>query len=653
MELGEFEEAAQYLKRALEIVKAQTKDSGFELAVTHTNLGNCLIRLGEDRRGEAAAHLQEAVEIFRGRGLFDTHFAAAVMGQGELCELAGDDQEALYKYVRGMESIRNNFGYTDFYYRVKDRYDLVKRKLEESGEAYRDPLSMKGMDICREYYSKVVFPSFSEKFPGLVDRVAMGLVGMGSDCFGLDDELSRDHDWGPDVCIWIREEDLGKYRAELDSWYESLAPEFMGFSRSVSAAGAGRRGILGFESFVRGLEEAGSDCEYRYAGRGETFYFLASGGEVFHDPSGMFEDLRRIATYSRGCGLSFLAYDCRRFSQCLQYNLRRVLLRGDELAAELVLAAGLRHTLHMVHAINSRFAPHEKWLASSAERLPLVSGASSMLKELVSEFSRIRSERITERDLGAMNAVVARMAQALAEGMVRAGYLREDFDTSTGIYMEDIAMDLEKEALFESMSHEELTEYIVKIEFETFDKVINEGGRAECQDNWDTFRIMRTSQYILWEDEMLRQYIRDFEAIVRSGGNPIAEKYARMEESTAPDRWEELKKVYPPRDEETRRIIEAIVAIQVGWMEEFAASHPAIAGTARVIHTSEDTPFNTSYETYLRGELSTYSPDMLSMYGAFVAGIAGEGKNLAFMTMEQTVLMYGYSGLDDAEKKLG
>ncbi|MBQ8904687.1 MAG: DUF4125 family protein, partial [Oscillospiraceae bacterium] len=42
-------------------------------------------------------------------------------------------------------------------------------------------------------------------------------------------------------------------------------------------------------------------------------------------------------------------------------------------------------------------------------------------------------------------------------------------------------------------------------------------------------------------------------------------------------------------------------------MEEFAKEFPKIAGTARSIHTEEDNEYNTSYETYLRGELGTYS----------------------------------------------
>ena len=87
-------------------------------------------------------------------------------------------------------------------------------------------------------------------------------------------------------------------------------------------------------------------------------------------------------------------------------------------------------------------------------------------------------------------------------------------------------------------------------------------------------------------------------------------------------------------------------------MEDFAAKYPKAAGNARKIHSSEDTITDTSYETYLRGELMTYSDKTLSLYGQFIVKLAGTGKNLAFMIMENTARAYGYDGLDALENSL-
>lgn len=204
----------------------------------------------------------------------------------------------------------------------------------------------------------------------------------------------------------------------------------------------------------------------------------------------------------------------------------------------------------------------------------------------------------------------------------------------------------------EAMKKQELVEKIVKAEWEAFDKVQNEGGRASCQNDWNTFAIMRKSQYMTWPEELLAMFLDYFTSCYEQGRNLITEKYGRMEESTAPDAYERIKDAFPVLSEERIALQEGIIAIQVSWMEEFAAKYPNMAGNARSIHTSEDNYGNTSYETYLRGEISTYSEALIFAYGQFIAKLAQEGKNLAYETMNCTAKLYGYRDVDEAERKL-
>ncbi|MFR0950514.1 MAG: DUF4125 family protein [Ruminococcus callidus] len=44
--------------------------------------------------------------------------------------------------------------------------------------------------------------------------------------------------------------------------------------------------------------------------------------------------------------------------------------------------------------------------------------------------------------------------------------------------------------------HRATVEQLAELEFRTFDKVQGIGGRAACQDDWETFSIMRRSQYL-------------------------------------------------------------------------------------------------------------------------------------------------------------
>ena len=54
-------------------------------------------------------------------------------------------------------------------------------------------------------------------------------------------------------------------------------------------------------------------------------------------------------------------------------------------------------------------------------------------------------------------------------------------------------------------------EEIIKIEWQMFQNVDNLGGRADCQDDFETFYIMRRSQYDNWTAEMVDAY-SDFAA---------------------------------------------------------------------------------------------------------------------------------------------
>ncbi|MBQ8260700.1 MAG: DUF4125 family protein [Lachnospiraceae bacterium] len=198
---------------------------------------------------------------------------------------------------------------------------------------------------------------------------------------------------------------------------------------------------------------------------------------------------------------------------------------------------------------------------------------------------------------------------------------------------------------------DELIERVIAAEWQQFDRVKNEGGRASCQDDFETFYIMRKSQYLLWEEEMLESFLQDLQEAEKRGWNLITEKYARMMKSTASKEYALLEKDLPVRSKEREAISENIIRIQVAWMEEFAKKFPKTASNARSIHTYEDGEYNTSYETYLRGELGTYSEETFLLYGRWIAKAATAGRNIAYEIMTETVKMYGYESVEAKEEK--
>ncbi|MFU0550103.1 DUF4125 family protein [Gardnerella piotii] len=197
---------------------------------------------------------------------------------------------------------------------------------------------------------------------------------------------------------------------------------------------------------------------------------------------------------------------------------------------------------------------------------------------------------------------------------------------------------------------QKLAEEITKLEWQQFQLTQNEGGRANCQGNWPTFHIMRMSQFLTWPLDLQESYKKDLERANSNGRNLITEKYARMMESTAPEIFEltikpYIKPILEPRKSEQEKII----LTQVKWADDFRNCYTHLGLAMRVLKTSEDTAENTSFETYLRGELSTYSDDTFAKYKAFIEDLAAKNLNLTQMIIENTVHMYGYDSLEAAE----
>lgn len=198
---------------------------------------------------------------------------------------------------------------------------------------------------------------------------------------------------------------------------------------------------------------------------------------------------------------------------------------------------------------------------------------------------------------------------------------------------------------------EALIDEVIEREWEQFQYVQNEGGRTSCQDDHETFVIMRKSQFMNWTQELLESYRQDLIEAEAAHWNLLTEKYARMMESTAPERYAELADILPKRSKERIQMQEEMIAQQIRWEEDFAAKFPGVASTGRVIHTSEDTPWDTSIETYARGEISTYSDRTVGLLKKLYDQMAADHENLSEKTLRNMTALYGYESLEEAEKQ--
>ncbi len=655
-EMGEFDHAKDNLYKALGIVTAI--GNKYEEAVSRANLAGTLIQLGEF--DEAYKEATESVNLFKEQNVEDQHLCAAMSAIGSYHYMKKDYDKAAETFKETMELMERTLGRNGYYYRIKENYEAslkeaesVAKSLDKNLDANKDQKDKdmkdmtdktkncsdpdtgnlsKGLDICRKYYETYGKPMIEEKFPEYADKIATGLVGEGSDCYGYDDEISRDHDFGPSFCMWVTRETYEKIGKELQAAYDELPVEIDGIKRSRTVSGKRRRGVSTIEDFYTNFVGTDKYEDIDWKTLSDTALSASVNGEVYRDDEGIFSAMREKLKqgYPDPILYAKLAEGCARFAQCGQYNYQRLLQRGDTFSAHLMRAEALKEAMKLKYLSLNTYMPHDKWLFRGLNDVEDGAELKILLEKAIAD-----------------DKALEQIGQYFAMDLYHRDYI-SDIDPYLGNQTEEL---LEK-SIYSNDTIEELAMKVARLEFEAFDKVQNEGGRAECQNNWPTFSIMRRSQYLTWDKTMLLQYIYDFKREMRLGHNLITEKYGRMMESTAPDEYEKIKDNFPVLTDEKKAIIDTVAGIQVKWMEDFAAEYPKLAGQARDIRSSQDNLYNTSYETYLRGEISTYSDKMLELYARFIVNYARSGDNLAYETMENSAHLYGYKDLEAAEESV-
>ena len=193
---------------------------------------------------------------------------------------------------------------------------------------------------------------------------------------------------------------------------------------------------------------------------------------------------------------------------------------------------------------------------------------------------------------------------------------------------------------------------VVKIEWEMFQRVPNIGGQSACQQDPETFEIMRFSQAMGWSEAVLESYLNDLRAAQKEDRNLMTEKYARMMASTSPSEYEGIAHLLPPLSPETLAKIDEVAGIVLAWDEELAQKYPRLMEAGRPIYSTDDTVYVASIETYLRGELATYSSKTLELYRENVLKQQAENINGSEIIMRHLVKRYGYGSLKEANEKL-
>ena len=248
---------------------------------------------------------------------------------------------------------------------------------------------MNGLEISRAYFDECGMPMLEEKFPELLPHVAAGLFGSGSECFGFDDELSRDHDFDPGFMLLLPDEDVIDRKQEfaLERAYAALPKEFMGVERPMMApVGGSRRGVMRMADFFKEKTGSTSGNLTMEQWLAVPSYALAEAvnGQVFFDGSGELTRVREaLAHYPEDVRRKKLAGNLLLAAQAGQYNYLRCLRHGETAAAQLAVIAFAQSVMEIVFLLNDAYQPFYKWQFRAIRALPKLPFAAELVEYLI------------------------------------------------------------------------------------------------------------------------------------------------------------------------------------------------------------------------------------------------------------------------------
>ena len=248
---------------------------------------------------------------------------------------------------------------------------------------------MNGLELSRAFFEEYGRPMLEEQFPQVLPYLAVGLFGSGSECFGYDDAVSRDHDFEPGFCIFLPGEDIVERRTafQLERAYAKLPREFMGLRRSlVTPVGGARQGVLRTDEFFS--EKIGSAngelSLYDWLRIPEYALAECTNGALYLDNYGEVSTIRQnLARYPQDVRCKKLAGNLLLMAQAGQYNYPRCLAHGETAAAQLAVNEFVNAALSVIFLLNERYLPFYKWRFRALRELPLLSESARVLEYLL------------------------------------------------------------------------------------------------------------------------------------------------------------------------------------------------------------------------------------------------------------------------------
>jgi hypothetical protein len=223
-----------------------------------------------------------------------------------------------------------------------------------------------GVSLAGEYYQDVVGPLLRARWPRLPHAAAR--LGKGSDVLGLDDEISRDHDWGLRLTLLVE----GDLVAEVTRYLEERLPDaYHGlptrFPMTGDPAARQRVEVSTAEAFVAsrlGLDASGVMTSVDWLCLTGQSLLEVTAGRVFADDLGILTRLRqKLAWYPDDVWRYVVAADWIRLGEDLPL-LGRAGHRGDDVGSRVIAGRMVNTAMHLAFLVSRRWPPYPKWLGA-------------------------------------------------------------------------------------------------------------------------------------------------------------------------------------------------------------------------------------------------------------------------------------------------
>jgi Domain of unknown function (DUF4037) len=247
---------------------------------------------------------------------------------------------------------------------------------------------MSGAELAGAFFTEAVEPLLSRVVPGL--RYAAGRLGSGSDVLGLDDAISRDHDWGCRLTLLVDEEDGDQVAPVSQLLADELPERFRGrpvripvtwdpaVAHQVQVATVADFAVsrLGVDP-TRGL----SVLDW-LALTGQSVLEVTAG-PVFADHTRALGPARALLDwYPPDVERYVLAAGWQRVQQQLPF-VGRTAESGDELGSRLLSAGLAGDLMALAFTLSRRWAPYAKWRGTVFRSLPAAGTLGPLLDQAV------------------------------------------------------------------------------------------------------------------------------------------------------------------------------------------------------------------------------------------------------------------------------